>query len=161
MTQTPNPAHKMTLTTLARRIPATLLSSALVLALTPVSLHAQPKPGHLDEILRQMDAASLKFKSAEANFRWDRYELVVKETTTQTGTIYFKKQDASTAMGAKVTTPAPQIIEFKNGIVRLYDPGSNHLTIVNETKNKAQVESFLTVGFGGSGQDLVKAWKIS
>ncbi len=54
-------------------------------------LQAQPKPGHLDGVLRQMDEASTKFVSAEANFRWDLYERVVKETTTQTGTIYFKR----------------------------------------------------------------------
>lgn len=146
---------------IARRIGAPLLSSAFLLALAPASLHAQPKPGHLDEVLRQMDAASLKFQSAEANFRWDTYERVVKETTTQTGTIYFKKESGSTVMGAKLVTPSVKLIEFRNGVLRLFDPGIDHLTIVNATKNKAQFESFLTVGFGGSGKDLANAWKIS
>src|SRR6201991_5196858 len=107
------------------------------------AIHAQPKPGHLDEVLRQMDAASLKFQTAEANFRWDTYERVVKETTTQTGTIYFKKQSGSTAMGAKLVTPSVKIIEFRNGVLRLFDPGIDHLTTVDATKNKAQFESFL------------------
>jgi outer membrane lipoprotein-sorting protein len=147
--------------TTLRRIAASLLSSALILAATPASLHAQPKPGHLDEVLRQMDAASLRFQSAEANFRWDLYERVVKQTTTQTGTIYFKKQGATTVMGARVEQPSVKIIEFKNGVVRLDDPGIDHLTIIDATKNKAQFESFLTVGFGGSGKDLAKAWTIS
>jgi outer membrane lipoprotein-sorting protein len=143
-----------------RRIAAPLLSSVFILAITPASLHAQPKPGHLDEVLRQMDAASLKFQSAEADFRWDLYERVVKETSTQTGTIYFKKQGATTVMGAKLLTPSIKIIEFRNGTLRLFEPGINHLTTVDATKNKAQFESFLTVGFGGSGTDLAKAWKI-
>jgi outer membrane lipoprotein-sorting protein len=144
-----------------RRIAASLLLSAAVLAITPASLCAQPKPGHLDEVLRQMDAASLKFQSAEADFRWDLYERVVKETTTQTGTIYFKKEGASTVMGAKITSPSIKLIEFRNGVLRLFDPGTDHLTLVDATKNKAQLESFLTVGFGGSGKDLVKAWTIA
>jgi outer membrane lipoprotein-sorting protein len=144
-----------------RRIATPVLSSLLLLAITPASLHAQPKPGHLDEILRQMDAASLKFQSAEANFRWDLYERVVKETTTQTGTIYFKKQGTSTVMNAKILSPTVKIIEFHNGIVRVFEPATDHLTTVDATKNKAQFESFLTVGFGGSGKDLAKAWKIS
>jgi outer membrane lipoprotein-sorting protein len=144
-----------------RRIAASLLFSAAALVITPVSLHAQPKPGHLDEVLRQMDAASLKFQSAEANFRWDLYELVVKQTTTQTGTIYFKKQGTATVMGARVEQPSLKIIEFRNGILRLFEPGTDHLTIIDATKNKAQFESFLTVGFGGSGKDLAKAWTIS
>ena len=143
-----------------RRIAASLLFSAVVFA-TTLAVFAQPKPGHLDGVLRQMDAASLKFQSAEANFRWDLYERVVKQTTTQTGAIYFKKQGATTVMGAKVMSPSIKIIEFRNGIVRLFDPGTDHLTIIDATKNKAQFESFLTVGFGGSGKDLAKAWTIS
>jgi outer membrane lipoprotein-sorting protein len=146
---------------MSRRIAAFLLPSALVLAITPTLLHAQPKPGHLDEILRQMDAASLKFQSAEADIRRDTYERVVKETTTQTGTIYFKKQGGSTVMATRLITPSLKIVDFRNGVVRVYDPGTDHLTVFNASKNKAQFESFLTVGFGGSGTDLAKAWKIS
>ena len=147
--------------TTIRRIAASLLFSAVVLVTTSASLQAQPKPGHLDGVLRQMDAASLKFQSAEATFRWDLYERVVKQTTTQTGTIYFKKQGTTTVMGAKVEQPSVKIIEFRNGIVHLFEPGTDHLTIIDATKNKAQFESFLTVGFGGSGKDLAKAWTIS
>jgi outer membrane lipoprotein-sorting protein len=142
-----------------RRIAASF--SAVLLALMASSLYAQPKPGHLDEVLRQMDAASLKFQSAEADLRRDLYERVVKETTTQTGTIYFKKQGTSTIMGARMVTPSVKIIEFRNGILRLFEPGTDHLTIIDATKNKAQFDSFLTVGFGGSGKDLAKAWTIS
>jgi outer membrane lipoprotein-sorting protein len=146
---------------MVRRIAASLFFSAAVLGSTTAFLHAQPKPGHLDGVLRQMDEASQKFQSAEADFRWDLYERVVKQTTTQTGTIYFKKQGTTTVMGAKVVSPSIKIIEFRNGIVRLFDPGTDHLTIINATQNKAQFESFLTVGFGGSGKELAKAWTIS
>ncbi|HEX3969309.1 MAG TPA: outer membrane lipoprotein-sorting protein, partial [Edaphobacter sp.] len=151
----------VSMVTLRRRIAVSLLSGAFLVVMTSISLHAQPKPGHLDEVLRQMDAASLKFQSAEADFRWDTYERVVKETTTQTGTIYFKRQGGSTVMGAKLVTPSVKLVEFRNGVLRLFDPGIDHLTTVDATKNKAQFESFLTVGFGGSGKDLVNAWKIS
>ncbi len=144
-----------------RRTAASLLFSAVALVATPASLHAQPKPGHLDAVLRQMDAASLKFQSAEANFRWDLYERVVKQTTTQTGTIYFRKQGGALVMGAKIESPSVKIIEFRNGILRLFEPSTNHLTIIDATKNKEELESFLTVGFGGSGKDLAKAWTIS
>jgi outer membrane lipoprotein-sorting protein len=64
-------------------------------------------------------------------------------------------------MGAKIEQPSVKLIEFRNGILRLFEPGTNHLTTVDATKNKAELESFLTVGFGGSGKDLAKAWTIS
>lgn len=141
-----------------RRLALQFLLSATVLALIPAPMQAQPKPGHLDEVLRQMDAASEKFQSAEATFRWDLYDHLVKETTTQTGTIYFKKQGSATVMGAKVVSPKIQILEFRNGVFRLFEPGTNHLTIV---KNQPQMDSFLTLGFGASGKDLLKAWTVS
>ena len=141
--------------------PIRRLAASLLFAAVSTSLHAQPKPGHLDEVLRQMDAASLKFQSAEANFQWDTYEAVVKDTTTQKGTIFFKKEGGAITMGARITSPSIKILEFKGGVLRLFDPGADHLTTVDETRNKAQVESFLTVGNGGSGKDLAKAWTIS
>jgi outer membrane lipoprotein-sorting protein len=146
--------------TTIRRIATSLLLSSVALVTTP-ALPAQPKPGHLDGVLRQMDEASLKFQSAEADFRWDLYERVVKQTTTQTGTIYFKKAGTSTVMGAKIASPTTRFLEYRNGALRLFDPGTNHLTIITSKGNQAQMESFLTLGFGGSGTDLAKAWTIS
>ena len=137
-----------------QRIAASLFLSSAAMAV------AQPKPGHLDEVLRQMDAASLKFQSAEANFHWDLYEKVVQQVTTQqAGTIYFKKNDSKTVMGAKMTSPTVKLIDYKDGLLRLFDVPTDHLTIVHSKGN--QMESFLTLGFGGSGKDLAKAWTIS
>jgi outer membrane lipoprotein-sorting protein len=144
-----------------RRVVAVFVVSTAFLGLSLASAEAQPKPGHLDEVLRQMDAASLKFQSAEADFQWDLYEKVVRQTTTQKGTIYFKKEGGTTVMGVKMTSPSLKFIEFRNGVLRLFEPGTDHLTMIDATKNKAMLESFLTVGFGGSGKELAKAWNIS
>jgi outer membrane lipoprotein-sorting protein len=147
--------------TTTRRMAASLIIFAATLGLTQASAVAQPKAGHLDEVLRQMDAASLKFKSAQADFRWDLYERVVKQTTTQTGTIYFLKSGTKTQMGAKILPPSAKFLEYKNGQLRIFDPGSDHLTVLHAGANQAQYESFLTLGFGGSGNDLAKEWTVT
>ena len=145
-----------------RSIAASLLFSAAVLAWRPTTASAQPKPGHIDEVLREMDAASARFKSAEADFRWELYERVVKQVTTvQTGTIYFVKEGANTQMGARIDSPAPKFLDFREGTLRIFDPGPDHLTTVSSKQNQAQIEAFLTLGFGGSGKDLAKTWTIS
>jgi outer membrane lipoprotein-sorting protein len=144
-----------------RSIAASLLLSATVLSSTPTMAFAQPKPGHIDEILREMDAASARFKSAEADFRWDLFERVVKQTTSQSGTIYFIKDAGNTQMGARIDSPAPKFLDFREGTLRIFDPGPDHLTTVSSKQNQAQIEAFLTLGFGGSGRDLAKAWTIS
>ncbi len=140
--------------TTIQRIAASLLFSSAALAC------AQPPPGHLDEVLRQMDAASLKFQTAEANFHWDLYEKVVRQVTTQqAGTIYFRKDAGKTVMGAKMTTPSVKLIDYRDGVLRLFDVPTDHLTTVHS--KGGQMESFLTLGFGGSGKDMAKAWTIS
>lgn len=143
-----------------RRAAASLLFSAVTLLLAPVSF-AQARAANLDTVLHQMDQASTKFKSAEADFRWDLYERVVKETTTQNGTIYFLKKGPTLQMGAKISPPTAKTIEYKNGSLQLFDPGSDHLTVIGAGTNQAQYESFLTLGFGGSGSELARAWDIT
>ncbi len=143
-----------------RGVAACLVFSGVALFMSGAAF-AQSKPGHLDEVLRQMDAASEKFKSAQADFRWDLYERVVKETTTQTGIIYFLRDGAMTEMGAKVLPPSAKVLEYRRGQLSLFDPGANHLLLMSSGAKQAEFESFLTLGFGGSGRDLAKAWTIS
>jgi outer membrane lipoprotein-sorting protein len=143
--------------TTIRTIAASLLLSAV--AIIPAA--AQPKPGNLDAVLHQLDESAAKFRSAEADVRKDFYERVVRQTTTTTGSIFFKRENGKTTMGAKFLPPSARFIEYREGFLRIYDPGTNHLTIVSTKDNQAQAESFLTLGFGGSGTDLAKAWTIS
>ncbi len=117
--------------------------------------------GNLDAVLRQMDAASAKFRSAEADFKWDLYQRVVRETTTQTGTIYFTKNGTTLQMGAKVNPPEAKTLEYRGGKLTLFDPAQDHVTEMNAGANQATYESFLTLGFGGSGKDLEKVWNIT
>ena len=131
--------------------------------------------GNLDAVLKQMDAASTGFKSAQADFRRDTYEKVIKETSSQCGTIYFVRKGVGTEMGAKVapsptqscggeasaTASGTRTLAYKGGELQMYEPGTNRLTILRAGNNQAQYESFLTLGFGGSGKDLAKTWNIT
>jgi outer membrane lipoprotein-sorting protein len=143
------------------RATMSFIFSTAILGVAAVPSLAQAKPGHLDEVLHQMDEASTKFQSAQADFRWDIYERVVKQTTTQNGTIYFRKIGSKTEMGAVIFPPSAKIIEYKNGTLRIFDPGSDHVTTLSAGSNRAQYETFLTLGFGGSGRDLANVWTIT
>jgi len=135
--------------------------AAILLLAAPLALPAQVKPGQLDADLRALDASSAKFKTAEADFKWDFYELVVKETTTQVGSIYYRKNGNKLEMGAKINPPSAKYISYKDGKLAVFDPGTKDLKVYDTGKNKAQAESFLTLGFGGSGSDLAKAWTVT
>lgn len=138
----------------------TLFTLVAAVALTASSAHAANDPA-LDKVLRQMDTASAAFKSAEADLKWDFYEKVVRDTTTQTGTTYFLRTKSGTEMGAVITSPSLKYLHFANGKGWLYDAVAKKTTPFDAGKNRTQVESFLTLGFGGSGKDLESAWKIA
>ncbi len=112
-----------------------------------------------------MDAAAKGFHSAQADFQWDQYELVVDNTDTQKGTISFLRGDDSTQMSAQVKQfngqPDVKDIVYKNGVLQFYQPSIDHMTILHAGNNQERFESFLTLGFGGSGSDLKKNWEIT
>jgi hypothetical protein len=126
------------------------------------TLGAQPKPDRLKAVLAQMDAASANFHSAQADIKKIHLEKIVNDTSTETGTIYFLRSGTSTQVGAKFNPPDAKTLEYKSGLVRLYTAGTNHVDEYSAAgANQARFETFLTLGFGGSGKDLAKAWNIT
>jgi outer membrane lipoprotein-sorting protein len=133
-------------------------------ALTLAAFSAKPASAQnpdVQKIVQQMDAAAAKFQSATADLRWDNYERVVRETTTQTGIIYFQKKGNATEMGAVIQKPAKKVVAYSAGVLKMYEPNIDQLTLLSAGKNQSQYESFLTLGFGGSGTDLEKQWVIT
>ena len=76
----------------------------MMAALTP-AMPAQAGSARLAEVLAQMNTASRSFVDARADFRWDYYERVVKDTSTQQGAIYFERKGGGMTMGAVVEDP--------------------------------------------------------
>jgi len=141
-----------------RTILSKIFSASLVLA--SLAANAQAKPDRLKAVLAQMDEGSKSFRSAEATIQKQQYERIVRDTTTETGTTYFLRNGSSTQMGAKFANG--QTVECKGGNVRLYTAGTNHLDQYSlKGANQARFETYLTLGFGGSGSDLAKAWAIT
>lgn len=139
-----------------------VLAAVLGVSAGPVVVAQQPSP-NLDVIVKDLDQASARFQSAEADFRWDLFERVVRQTTTQNGAIYFVRDKGTNTvqMGARIEPPQAKVLEYRKGTLRVFDPGSDHLTELSAGANRAQYESFLTLGFGGSGKDLAAAWTIT
>ena len=132
-----------------------LTSTVLLLSRTVAFAATDPA---LDKVLRQLDAASVKFQSAEADVKDEFYERVVRDTSTQTGSVYFLRSGGSTEMGLSIGSKR---VSFKNGQGMLYDPSAaQKFTAFNAGQNQQKADSFLTLGFGGSGKDLERSWEI-
>ena len=155
----------------AVRLFAATLGAAIALTSLGVlaASAAQAKPDQLKSVLAQMDAASAKFTSAQADLRQELFTKAVSDTETQTGQIYFLRKGGATQMGmimlppdAKPGSAPAQIVEFKGGNVRVFNTGTNHMDEFSATgKNQGIAESIMALGFGASGADLAKSWTIT
>jgi outer membrane lipoprotein-sorting protein len=137
----------------------TLLISFVVLWLTPLS--SFPQAQNLDSVLKKMDAAAANFHTAEANFIWEQYQRVVNETDTQTGSVYYRKTGNDIEMMAEVRQPDHKFVLYKNAKLQVYQPNINQVMEYSTGANRNEIESYLVLGFGGSGQDLVKSFEVT
>lgn len=138
-----------------------VLAAAATLS-AAVSAGAAGQGNKLQQVLSQMDAASKTFKSAEADVKRVHLEKVVNDTSTESGKVYFLRNGSSTQFGGRFDQPDLKIVEYKNGSGRLYTAANNHIDAFSASgSNRGRAETFLTLGFGGSGTDLAKAWNIT
>ena len=140
---------------------AVRLVGGVVVAVLLSAGSAPAQSGDVGKVLAQMDAAAAKFQSAQAEFDWDQYEKIVDEHESQTGTTYFDRKGDSTWMAAHIFKPSEKEVVYKQGELQFFQPEIDQITIFSAGVNRNQYESFLTLGFGGSGHDLAANWNVS
>jgi outer membrane lipoprotein-sorting protein len=114
----------------------------------------------LERVLAAMDSAAKNFKTTEASVVWDEYQKVVDETETEKGTIYFRREGADVEMAVDFAAPDLKYVRYTGGKVEVYLPKADEVNEYSPGKNRADVESYLVLGFGGSGHDLQKSYDI-
>ncbi|HMC29433.1 MAG TPA: outer membrane lipoprotein carrier protein LolA [Candidatus Angelobacter sp.] len=117
----------------------------------------------LNSVLAKMNANAGTFKSAQADFEFETYQKVVDEKDLQKGRIYFRRNAKGVDAAFNITSPAPKQVVFnsKDGKVDMYEPKIDQVTERDVSKNKADVEAFLSLGFGARGDDLQKSYDVS
>jgi outer membrane lipoprotein-sorting protein len=135
-----------------------LKSSDAIMGTT--AAQSAPAPQDLKSVLADMDKAAATFKSAQADFDWDQYQRVVDEHDVQKGQIYFRKNKGGIDAAVKIVSPEPKQVLFKDGKLSLYQPRIDQVTEYKAGQNRADVESFMSLGFGAGGADLARNFDI-
>ena len=136
----------------------TKLASAVLLGLLAVpAARAQ----NVEAVLGAMDRAAANFRSTEADFVWDQYTKVVEETDTQKGSVYFRRNGKEIQMAADIVQPETKVVVYSDGQVKMYQPKIDTLTVYNAGKNKTEMESFMVLGFGGRGHELLPSYDVT
>jgi len=131
-------------------------AAALVLCCPSSAAQAQ----NLESVLNSMDKVAANFRSAQCNFAWDQYQKVVDDHDYQKGTMYFRRQGDDVQMAADIISPVKKYVLFTGNLVSVYQPSIDQVTEYNPGKNKADFESYLVLGFGGSGHDLEQSFDV-
>jgi outer membrane lipoprotein-sorting protein len=181
-----NPLCSMTVFFKATR--ATLVFSALSVAMssgaalaqtaaTPAPAKAGPpqtaetKPsspagGDQEAVLAKMNQSSGKFKTAQGDFEFQTYQELTSDTDSQKGRIYFRRttkggvEKGGVDAAFDVEGSAPKHVVYKDGKLRIFDKNINQVTERNVGKNKSDVEAFLSLGFGASGDELQRDYDV-
>jgi outer membrane lipoprotein-sorting protein len=132
------------------------------LAATSLFSGAQSKESvTLESVLKKMDAAAASFQTVQADFEWVQYQRVVDEKDTQTGTVYYRKSGNEIEMMAEIKQPDPKFVLYKDGKLQVYQPKIDQVMQFSAGGKQNDMEGYLVLGFGGSGQDLEKAYEVS
>lgn len=126
-------------------------------------------PSDLDKVLSKLDSSAKTFKSAQADIVWDKVQTQpIPDTDSQVGTAIFERDQSKSgemrmAMHIKTDNgkPALKDMVYSGGVGKMYQPTIKRMEVFKLGDNRAALDAFLTLGFGGSGEDLKKSWKIS
>jgi outer membrane lipoprotein-sorting protein len=149
-------------------VAVSMLCSLLSFSASPAQ---QADAGALDSVLKKMDDAAASFRTTQADFQQDRYEKVINEVDDiQTGTIYYRRTGKEIEMKIDVKKegdspntlkPEPKFVLLSGGKLRMYLPKPDQETVYDLGKKNSDFESYLVLGFGGSGQDLMKEFGVT
>ncbi|MGB6402512.1 MAG: outer membrane lipoprotein-sorting protein, partial [Candidatus Sulfotelmatobacter sp.] len=89
------------------------------------------------------------------------YQKVVDEHDLQKGTVYYRRKGKEVEMMAEIKEPDVKFVLYKDGKLEVYQPKIDQVMEYPAGANRGEIESYLVLGFGGSGEDLIKTFDVS
>jgi outer membrane lipoprotein-sorting protein len=141
------------------------LSKFYVLIAVAALGFAAARPAHADDlqsVLRQLDAAAVRFHTTSADFEFDSIQTdPFPDKDVQKGVVYYERAGQNFQMGVHIQEvngrPVPKVVTLSGGVVRLYESLPDQVTTLTKL---GQYESWFMLGFGASGKDLEAKWNM-
>jgi outer membrane lipoprotein-sorting protein len=105
-----------------------------------------------------MDRAAQDFHTLTADLEHVKYTAVVKDTSTETGRIYVRRDGK---MRIEFLKPDPRTILRTGDSFFIYTPKINRVEEYNIGKHRAVADQFLALGFGTKGETLKKNYLLT
>lgn len=137
-----------------------LTATILAFCFGSVAGSAKQAPGKatVESVLGMMDKSAADFKSLGADIEHVKYTAVVKDTSTETGQIYVRKDEK---LRIDFQNPDQRTILRNGDNLYIYTPKINRVEEYNIGKNRAMADQYLALGLGKKGENIRKNYKVT
>jgi len=120
----------------------------------------------LGKVIAKLDASAAKFKSAQADIVWDNVQVKpIEDDDKQTGTAIFARKGGQMQVAVHLKSdnskPIQKDMVYADGVGKLYEARLKQMQVFKVGEKRSELETYLTLGFGGSGKDLEKGWDVT
>jgi outer membrane lipoprotein-sorting protein len=108
-------------------------------------------------VLAMMDKSASDFKSLTADLENTKYTDVVKDSSTETGHIFVRKDQK---MRIEIVKPDPRTILRVGDSLYVYTPKIKRVEEYDLGKNRAMVDQYVLLGFGTKSQNMLRSYDV-
>ena len=112
----------------------------------------------LEGVLRMLDKSVQDFHTLTADIEHIKYTAVVKDTSTETGQIFVRRDDK---MRIDFQKPDPRTILRNGDSLYIFTPKINRVEEYIIGKHRAFADQYLALGFGTKGDTLKKNYVLT
>ena len=125
---------------------------------SPISSGQDSPRATTESVLRMMDRSASDFRSLTADIEHIKYTDVVKDTSTETGQIFVRRDQK---MRIEFNKPDPRVILRTGDSLFVFTPKINRVEEYNLGKNRALVDQYVLLGFGTKSQNMQRSYDIA
>jgi len=112
----------------------------------------------IEGILGMMDKSAQDFRTLTADIEHIKYTAVVKDTSTETGHIFVRRDEK---MRIEITKPDLRTILRTGDSLFVYNPKINRVEEFDLGKNRSMVDQYVLLGFGTKSDNIKKSYLVS
>jgi outer membrane lipoprotein-sorting protein len=112
----------------------------------------------VEGVLAMMDRSAKDFHTLTGDIEHIKYTAVVKDTSTETGHIFVRRDDK---MRIEIVKPDPRTILRTGDSLFVYTPKINRVEEYDLGKNRALIDQYVRLGFGTKSEDIKKSYLVT
>jgi len=112
----------------------------------------------IEGILGMMDKSAQDFRTLTADIEHIKYTAVVKDTSTETGHIFVRRDEK---MRIEIAKPDLRTILRTGDSLFVYNPKINRVEEFDLGKNRSMVDQYVLLGFGTKSDNIRKSYLVS